>query len=71
MKKILSLVNGVALIATLFMNYLSNTGLFNDNTNKTISDLYNNYFTPAGYAFSIWGFIYLGLLGFVFYTFLK
>lgn len=68
MKKILSLVNGVALIATLFMNYLSNTGIFNDNTNKTISDLYNNYFTPAGYAFSIWGFIYLGLLGFVFYT---
>jgi hypothetical protein len=68
MKKILSIVNGVALIATLFMNYLSNTGLFNGNTNKTISDLYSNYFTPAGYAFSIWGFIYLGLLAFVFYT---
>lgn len=68
MKKILSIANGVALIATLLMNYLSNTGLFNGNTNKTISDLYGNYFTPAGYAFSIWGFIYLGLLGFVFYT---
>ena len=35
---------------------------------KTVSDRYFNYFTPAGYAFSIWGIIYLGLLGFVFYT---
>jgi len=35
---------------------------------KTISDWYLNYFRPAGYAFSIWGLILLGLLGFVFYT---
>lgn len=66
--KILAIANGVAFIATIVMNYLSNTGLFNGNTNKTISDKYFNYFTPAGYAFSIWGIIYLGLLGFVFYT---
>ncbi|WP_197285509.1 hypothetical protein [Pedobacter sp. R20-19] len=38
---------------------------------KTISDRYFNYFTPAGFAFSIWGLIYLGLLGFIFYTGLK
>ncbi len=68
MKKTLAISNGVALVATIVMNYLSNTGVFNGNTMKTISDKYFNYFTPAGYAFSIWGLIYLGLLGFVFYT---
>ena len=35
---------------------------------KTMSDRYFTYFTPAGYAFSIWGLIYIGLLGFVTYT---
>lgn len=68
MKKILAVSNGVAFVATVVMNYLSNTGLFNGNDNKSVSDEYFNYFTPAGYAFSIWGLIYLGLLGFVFYT---
>jgi hypothetical protein len=33
----------------------------------TVSARYQNYFTPAGYAFSIWGLIYLGLLAFVIY----
>ena len=68
MKKTLQIVNGIALIVTIVMNYLSNTGIFNGNTMKTVSDKYHNYFTPAGYAFSIWGLIYLGLLGFVIYT---
>lgn len=67
MKKTLNIANIVALIATIAINYLSNTGLINGNTMKTISDQYANYFTPAGYAFSIWGVIYLGLLGFIFY----
>jgi hypothetical protein len=68
MKKTLQIANGVALIATIIVNYLSNTGVFNGNTMKTISDKYHNYFTPAGYAFSIWGLIYIGLLAFVIYT---
>jgi hypothetical protein len=68
MKKILQIANGFALIITIVINYLSNTGIFNGNTMKTISDKYHNYFTPAGYAFSIWGLIYLGMSGFVFYT---
>ena len=66
--KLLAVTNGVAFIATIVMNYLSNTGIFNGNDNKSVSDKYFNLFTPAGYAFSIWGIIYLGLLGFVFYT---
>jgi hypothetical protein len=68
MKKALQIANGVALIATIVINYLSNTGVFNGNTMKTISDKYQNFFTPAGYAFSIWGLIYIGLLAFVIYT---
>ncbi len=68
MKKILPIANGVALILTIAVNYISSTGLLNGSTMKTFSDKYFNYFTPAGYAFSIWGVIYLALLGFVVYT---
>ncbi|MEO6820300.1 MAG: hypothetical protein ABI204_11265 [Ginsengibacter sp.] len=68
MKKTLQIANGIALVATIIMNYLSNTGVFNGNDMKTLSDKYHNYFTPAGYAFSIWGLIYIGLLGFVIYS---
>jgi len=67
-KKILPIANGLALILTIAVNYMSNAGLLNGNSMKTISDKYFNYFTPAGFAFSIWGIIYLGLLGFVIYT---
>ena len=67
MKKTLQTANGIALIITIVINYLSNTGLFNGNTMATVSARYQNLFTPAGYAFSIWGLIYLGLLSFVFY----
>ncbi|MCZ4223270.1 hypothetical protein [Pedobacter rhodius] len=67
-KKILPFANGLAVILTILVNYLSNAGLLNGNSMKTVSDRYFNYFTPAGYAFFIWGIIYLGLLCFVFYT---
>jgi len=68
MKKIIPFANALALVVMIIINYVSNAGMFNGNTMKTISDRYFNYFTPAGFAFSIWGFIYLGLLGFVLYT---
>src|SRR5210317_556837 len=34
-------------------------------TTGAVSDLYPNLFTPAGFAFSIWGLIYTGLLAFL------
>lgn len=68
MRTILPLVNMLALVITVLINYLSNTGVFNGHTMATVSERYANFFTPAGYAFSIWGLIYLGLLGFVIYT---
>jgi len=67
MKKIYQVANGIALVVTVIINYLSNTGIFNGETMATISAKYQNLFTPAGYAFSIWGLIYLGLFGFVIY----
>lgn len=67
MKKVLQIGNGVALLAAIVVSYLSNTGIFNGNTMGSVSAKYENLFTPAGYAFSIWGLIYLMLLGFAFF----
>jgi hypothetical protein len=67
MKRFLQIANGIALAATIIINYLSNTGLFNGNTMATVSARYQNPFTPAAYAFSIWGLIYLSLLAYIIY----
>jgi len=67
MKKTLQICNGIALVSTIFINYLSNTGAINNTTIGELSDGLNTLFTPAGYAFAIWGFIYLLLLGFIIY----
>lgn len=67
MVKLFRILNMVALIITIGVNYLSNTGFFNNETMAIISGKFQNLFTPAGYAFSIWGLIYLALLGFVIY----
>lgn len=67
MEKKLPLANVIALFITVIINYLSNTKIFNGNTIADISRRYPALFTPADYAFSIWGLIYLGLLLFVIY----
>lgn len=67
MKRFFQIANVIALIITLFFNYLSNTGVFNGNTMGSVSARYDNLFTPAGYAFSIWGLIYVGLFIFMIY----
>ena len=67
MIKTLQVSNIIAFIITVIMNYLSNTGIFNNSTMATVSAQYQNYFTPAGYAFSIWGLIYIGLLASLIY----
>ncbi|GAB4005394.1 hypothetical protein GCM10028808_05100 [Spirosoma migulaei] len=56
-----------SVISLIVMNYLSNVGAFGGKTNKEISDKYHTLITPAGYAFSIWGIIFLGLLAFAVY----
>lgn len=64
MKKTLQFFNVIALASTLFINYLSNTGIINGKTIGSVSNNIKSLFTPAGYAFSIWAAIYLLLLGF-------
>lgn len=68
MKRTLQIANVVALVATIIFNYLSNTGIFDGKTIGDVSDQYHTSITPAGYAFSIWGLIYLLLFAFVIYT---
>ncbi len=67
MKKVLQIGNGLALGSTIFINYLSNTGLMNNTTIGEVSDDYKSLFTPAGYTFAIWGIIYLLLFSFAVY----
>lgn len=67
MKRTLQIANIIALIVTVVVNYLSNTGIFNNSTMASVSARYQNFFTPSGYAFSIWGLIYLLLAAFVIY----
>jgi hypothetical protein len=49
------------------MNYLFGTGAAGGPSVGEISSRYETFFTPAGYAFAIWGLIYLLLLAFVGY----
>jgi hypothetical protein len=67
MKKRLQLANSFLLVSMVFINYLSNTGLLNNTTIGKVSGSLKTLFTPAGYAFSIWGLIYLLVFGFVIY----
>ncbi len=67
MKKTLQVLNILFFAITIYMNYASAAGVFFDTTQADMSAKYDTLFTPAGYAFSIWGLIYLLLLGFVIY----
>lgn len=59
--------NVVALIAVITVNALANALPLNGQTTGEISDRFDVYFVPAGYVFSIWGLIYLGLIAFAIY----
>ena len=60
-------VNVLAVVATLALNGLANAIPLNGQTTGEISDRFQVYFVPAGYVFSIWGLIYLALIGFAVY----
>ena len=64
MKKKLSILNLVSVVLVIAVNYISQAFSLNDTTIGEMSRRYNNLFTPAGYAFAIWGIIFLGLLGY-------
>lgn len=54
-------------ILTITVNTLANALPINGQGTGEISDRFDIYFVPAGYVFSIWGFIYIGLIAFSVY----
>ncbi|MUP45264.1 tryptophan-rich sensory protein [Gramella sp. BOM4] len=64
MVKKLAVFNLFSVILAIILNFFAQTGRINGTTVGELSDKYSNLFTPAGYAFSIWGLIYLSLLAF-------
>lgn len=62
------ILNPIFYVIVIVMNALSSVGGLNGNTQGNISDSYPNSFVPAGWAFSIWGPIYIWLGAFCIYT---
>ncbi|WP_070733014.1 hypothetical protein [Hymenobacter glacialis] len=54
-------LTAASIFGNIFLNYYSNTQPFNGQTMGEVSARYPTLLTPAGYAFSIWGLIFLGL----------
>lgn len=57
----------LSVLATLIVNILANALPLNGLDTGEISDRFQVYFVPAGYVFSIWGLIYIGLIAYAFY----
>jgi hypothetical protein len=64
---LLVLLNTISFIIMLYVNYASNTHVFNEVSVADISHKYDTLFAPAGYAFLIWPVIYLLCTGFIIY----
>ncbi|KAI9223366.1 hypothetical protein BC828DRAFT_376096 [Blastocladiella britannica] len=56
---LIRILNFVFLVAVFAINGLSTGTAFNGKSNKILSDMLPNYLVPSGWAFSIWGVIYL------------
>jgi tryptophan-rich sensory protein len=57
----------LATIATVAFNGISQSLPIGGRTSADISNQYSTFFTPANYAFAIWGVIYLLLIGYGIY----
>lgn len=61
------LANVIGFVAVIIVNSAASIIPINGMDTGQISDTFDVFFVPAGYVFSIWGVIYLGLLGFTVY----
>lgn len=59
--------NIIGLVAVVIVNAMASGIPLGGQTTGEISARYPSLFTPAGYAFAIWGLIYLALLAYVVY----
>ena len=57
----------VTLLAMIAVNAMASAIPINGQTTGEISDRFEVFFVPAGYVFSIWGLIYLGLMAYAVY----
>jgi len=57
----------VAALAMIVVNVLANALPINWQNTGEISDRFDIYFVPAGYVFSIWGLIYIGIIAYLIY----
>ncbi|MFN2251032.1 MAG: tryptophan-rich sensory protein [Anaerolineae bacterium] len=64
------IVTVLAIAATIVVNILANALPIAGRTTADVSDSFDVLFVPAGYVFSIWGLIYLGLVAFAVYQLL-
>jgi hypothetical protein len=65
--KILGILNAIGVTATLVVNTLAAVGAINGIKTGELSNKIPNLFVPAGLTFSIWGVIYLFLIGYAVY----
>lgn len=70
MKRTLQILNLLTLLFTIGVSYLLNGHQDGKPSISEVSGRYENLLTPAGYAFGIWGLIYLALLIFAVYQLL-
>lgn len=71
MKKFYAILNLIVILAVIAVNGLVSSSGLDGNTVGSISDKYDTLFAPAGYAFAIWGLIYLGLIIFGVFQFIR
>ncbi len=57
----------VTVLVTIIINILADALPINGLNTGKISDTFHVYFVPAGYVFSIWGIIYIGLIAYAIY----
>jgi hypothetical protein len=57
----------LTILATITINILADALPINGLNTGKISDSFHVYFVPAGYVFSIWGIIYIGLIAYAIY----
>ncbi len=69
MKKFYAITNLAIIIAVIAANSMASVRGLYGNTVGGISEKYDTLFAPAGYAFSIWGVIYIGLIAFGLFQF--
>lgn len=62
---VLLLLNTISLVAVIIFNALAGSGNLGDYSMGELSAKYDTLITPAAYAFSIWGLIYIFLTAYV------